>query len=73
MRQNRCAHPGGAPPTRRLTARWGTVARSLAYRDTEQQVRGARNTDQRLKRLTLSVYDAHTHAHAHECLHIYEP
>lgn len=65
MRQNRCTHPQNAPATARLGAQRLTVAQSLTNRHTEQQVRGVFDTEQRLKRLKLAIYDAHTRSHAH--------
>ncbi|SFY42131.1 hypothetical protein SAMN02787144_102943 [Streptomyces atratus] len=65
MRQNRCAHPQKAPTTERLITQRLTVTQSLACEHTEHQVRSLRNREQRLKRLKLPIYDAHTRSHAH--------
>jgi hypothetical protein len=65
MGQNRCTHLQEAPATERLSAQRLGVAQSLAYGHTEHQVRGLRNKEQRLKRLKLPIYDAHTRSHAH--------
>lgn len=59
MRQNRCTHLQNAPATARLRALRPAVTQSLTNRHTEQQVRGVFDTEQRLKRLKLAIYDAH--------------
>lgn len=65
MGQNRCTHLQDAPAKARPRAQRRTVAQSLTNRRMEPQVRGLFGTEQRLKRLKLAIYDAHTRSHAH--------
>lgn len=65
MGQNRCTHLQEARATERPRSQRPTVAQSLPDKHTEHQVTGVCNTEQRLKRLKLAIYDAHTRSHAH--------
>lgn len=60
MGQNRCTHLQDARAAERPRPQRPTAAQSLPDRRTKHQVTGVCNTEQRLKRLKLAIYDAHT-------------
>lgn len=71
MSQNRCVDRQEAPATERPNIQRLTHARSLAALLVKPQVRCVHPKNQRLKRLKLPIYDAHTRSRTHANVSIY--